>query len=286
MMSAYLTPLENYLPPEMIINILSYVDAKTLVNLRLVSHSWKHFIDNEVWKLKTSREKYRSLKSVDPKRKLPWFVYYLICVKDPFEKNLLKNHCGQEKLTHWDIISSGGDRWVVEDPPQGAEKLPESEEFGKLTSCFATSYHSCSKEQTIDLSSIGFGSKIMDELQPLIEVSEWYAGRFDCGCIYEMHAVLLNAERKPLHKFERRETVNQWEGRDWYKVSHTFQNYGPGVRFIQFFHGGMDTQFWAGHYGSKMSGACVKIVIPAEVSRGSSCESESESEEHCVTALP
>jgi hypothetical protein len=89
-----LQPVEH-MPEEILVHILSYVDIKTLVNLRLVCHWWKHLIDNEVWRLKVSREKYRSLKAVDPKWKLPWFVYYWICAKDPFEKNLLKNHCAQ-----------------------------------------------------------------------------------------------------------------------------------------------------------------------------------------------
>lgn len=87
--------MEHYLPEEILVHILSYVDAGTLVKLRFVCHWWKHLIDNEVWRLKVSRENYKSLNSVDPKWKLPWFVYYWICVKDPFGKNFVKNHCGQ-----------------------------------------------------------------------------------------------------------------------------------------------------------------------------------------------
>jgi hypothetical protein len=90
-----LQPLEHNLPEEVLVHVLSYVDPETLVKLRLVCRWWKHLIDNEVWRLKVSRKKYKSLNSVDPKWKLPWFVYYWICVKDPFGKNLLKNHCGQ-----------------------------------------------------------------------------------------------------------------------------------------------------------------------------------------------
>jgi F-box protein 6 len=70
-------------------------------------------------------------------------------------------------------LSTGGSNWTVEDPPQGADTVPEGEEFGNFTGCFATSYHSCSKEQVVDLLSEGVNSKIMDEFQPIIEVSEW-----------------------------------------------------------------------------------------------------------------
>ena len=90
-----LLQVEHSLPEEILLCILSYVDIKTLVNLRLVCHLWKHLIDNEVWRRKVSREKYRSLKAIEPKQKLPWFIYYWICNSDPFGKNLLKNHCGQ-----------------------------------------------------------------------------------------------------------------------------------------------------------------------------------------------
>ena len=43
------------------------------------------------------------------------------------------------------------------------------------------------------------------------------------------------------------------------QVEHTFSNYGPGLRYIQFIHRGKDTKYWAGHYGSKMAGAQVGI---------------------------
>jgi F-box protein 6 len=73
----------------------------------------------------------------------------------------------------WDVLTNRGDKWAIEDPPAGADAVPQSEEFDNLTSCFATSYHYCSKEQIVDLLSVGVNGKIMDEFQPLIEVSEW-----------------------------------------------------------------------------------------------------------------
>lgn len=46
------------------------------------------------------------------------------------------------------------------------------------------------------------------------------------------------------------------------QVMMTFENYGQGLRYIVFEHEGVDTQFWAGHYGSKMSGGVVKLSFP------------------------
>jgi hypothetical protein len=45
----------------------------------------------------------------------------------------------------------------------------------------------------------------------------------------------------------------------------------------------MDTQYWAGHYGSKMSGACIKLMIPSPASRSSSIpDDESNPEVHAL----
>lgn len=46
-----------------------------------------------------------------------------------------------------------------------------------------------------------------------------YAGRFDCGCIYEMECTLLNERKEPVTEFKCRESVKQWEGSTWHKVS-------------------------------------------------------------------
>lgn len=43
------------------------------------------------------------------------------------------------------------------------------------------------------------------------------------------------------------------------QISHTFQNYPPGVRYIWFQHGGQDTQFWAGWYGIRVTNSSITI---------------------------
>lgn len=45
-----------------------------------------------------------------------------------------------------------------------------------------------------------------------------------------------------------------------FQVELLINEYPKGVADLHFHHKGCDTQFWAGHYGSKMSGACVKIL--------------------------
>jgi hypothetical protein len=47
-----------------------------------------------------------------------------------------------------------------------------------------------------------------------------YAGRFDCGCVYEMKCELLNEREEPLTDFKCRESIEQWEGGAWHKVRY------------------------------------------------------------------
>ena len=37
-----------------------------------------------------------------------------------------------------------------------------------------------------------------------------------------------------------------------------------GVRYIKFYHGGTDTQFWKGHYGSKFTAASLVFELKSE----------------------
>jgi hypothetical protein len=78
-----------------------------------------------------------------------------------------------DQLRSSDILRSGGNRWAVEDPSDGAVWVPRRKEFNNLTTCFATSCYPCSKEQIVDLLLEGVNSKMMDEIRPIIEVSEW-----------------------------------------------------------------------------------------------------------------
>ena len=41
-------------------------------------------------------------------------------------------------------------------------------------SCFVSSYHSCSKEQIINLRQLGLTQEVMDEYKPCITFTDWY----------------------------------------------------------------------------------------------------------------
>ncbi|KZC11002.1 F-box only protein 6 [Dufourea novaeangliae] len=252
---------DKYLPGELLTQIFIYVDYKSLLNCQLVCKRWEILIRSYVWRKKAELSLGRSLLL---SKDVPWQVYYFICKKKPFERNLLKNNCGEHGIqTHWKILEDGGDRWTVENPPQGVPPLPSSEPiFEGKKSCFVTSYHQCLKAQEIDLEHEGLTPYVLDNLQPPIVVFEWYSCRWDCPAIYECGASLINQNDQILDSFQFHDRIDGEKQNQWHYISKEFSNYGPGLRKISFYHGGIDRLFWAGHYGSKMTGACVYIKIP------------------------
>ncbi|EFN82857.1 F-box only protein 2 [Harpegnathos saltator] len=225
-------------------------------------------IQSYVWRKKAELA---LAKSLPRHQDMHWSVFYLICKKKPFERNLIKNHSGEHKNIgiHWQIVKQGGDHWIVENPPIGVPELPLTEPvFEGKQSCFVTSYNLCLKIQEIDLIAEGLTPYVLDVLQPPIKVSEWYSCRWDCPAIYECQFKLLretNIECSPLDVFEIYEDLEGEKQNKWFCASHIFKDYGPGVRKIGFIHGGKDKSFWAGHYGSKMAGACVCVMVPPVV---------------------
>lgn len=251
---------EQYLPEELLAEILCYVNYNTLLNCQLVCKRWRILIESYVWRKKAEMSLGRQLA---PNKNVPWTQYYLICKKRPFERNLIKNCSGKHGVArHWKILSEGGNQWAVENPPIGVPPLPadpilEGEQF-----CFATSFNSCTKMQTIDLEKEGLLPFVLDELQPPILVSEWYSCRWDCPAVYECSMQLLKEDNAVIDSFQFRGSIEGEQQNQWHYVSHEFKNYGPGLRKVSFYHGGMDKSYWEGHYGSKMAGACVYIKVP------------------------
>lgn len=45
------------------------------------------------------------------------------------------------------------------------------------------------------------------------------------------------------------------------QIRHTFLDYGPGMRFISFEHGGQDTKFWDGWFGVRVTGSSVTLEV-------------------------
>ncbi|KAK5895037.1 hypothetical protein CesoFtcFv8_011663 [Champsocephalus esox] len=221
---------------------------------RLVSHQWKEVVDSEsLWKERCRREGFHLRDTY--KRPKDWKLFYFLCKQ---RRNLLKNPRGEHKMRNWKILENGGDRWKV-------EGLLVSHQNEKVQKNFVTSYGMCRKEQLIDLEKEGYNSSFMDHFQPDIKISDWYAPRWDCGSQYEICVELLNHSKGIVQTFAPDTiTFEQWNDQNWNQLTHVFQNYGPGVRYIRFTHGGRDTQFWAGWYGIRVTDSSVEICPAAD----------------------
>ncbi|KAG5306683.1 FBX6 protein, partial [Acromyrmex charruanus] len=253
---------DKYLPVEILIEIFCYVDCKTLMNCQLVCKRWKMLM-NYVWHKKTEQTLAKPFPWND---KIPWSVFYFACTKKPYERNLLRNHSGTEGMHHWDLGSNGGDQWRIEEPPVGVPKLPQTEPmFKDRQICFTTSYQRCSKMQDIYLTDEGIHPYILDTYQPPIVVSEWYSCRWDCPAKYQLEVKLIGVDEEQMDKFKFEDILEGEKQNRWLQVSHVFENYGTGLRVISFEHSGRDRLYWAGHYGSKMAGACVSVKIPENI---------------------
>lgn len=237
-------------PVDILEEIFLRLPAHEVVSVcRLVSHVWKNVADSEsLWRERCRRERYH-IHSVSQTPR-DWRMFYFVCMK---RRNLLKNPRAEDEMRDWQILENGGDNWVIE-----PVRVPHPNE--RVQKNFVTSYGKCIKSQLIDLASEGYNQLFMDHFQPDIKISDWYAPRMDCGCKYEIQVDLLNQRKKPVKTFAP-ETVyfEQWNDQQWNQMTHTFQNYGPGVRYIRFTHGGKDTQFWAGWYGIRVTDSSVEI---------------------------
>ncbi|XP_075046322.1 F-box only protein 2-like [Mixophyes fleayi] len=172
-------------------------------------------------------------------------------------KNLIKNCCGEEELECWVDVENGGDGWKVEDLPGDNGGDFPSDEVSKY---FASSFGWCSKSQVLDLLNEGYTEEILDTNQPSIVVSDWYAARTDAGCLYELNVQLLSDSRDLITEYKSEIiTIPQSNEGTWNQISHTFSEYGPGVRFISFKHGGQDSLFWKGWYGVRVTNSSVTI---------------------------
>ncbi|CAN9516004.1 unnamed protein product [Ophioblennius macclurei] len=216
---------------------------------RLVCHEWKVVADTEsLWRERCRREGHHLR---DPS-KVPsdWRTFYFLCKN---RRNLLKNPRGDEKMKDWQILENGGDKWKIEKP-----MVPHPNEKVKMN--FVTSFEMCRKAQLIDLKKEGYNPAFMDEFQPDIKITDWYAPRWDCGSEYGIFVQLLNKKKEVIQQYAP-DTVyfEQWNDQQWNQLVYVFRDYGPGVRYIRFIHGGKDTKFWAGWYGIRVTDSCVEI---------------------------
>ncbi|XP_054938364.1 F-box only protein 44 [Physeter macrocephalus] len=165
-----------------------------------------------------------------------------------------------EGFEFWSLDVNGGDEWKVEELSGDQRKEFPNDQVKKY---FVTSYYTCLKSQVVDLKAEGYWEELMDTTRPDIEVKDWFAARPDCGSKYQLCVQLLSSAHAPLGTFQPDPaTIQQKSDAKWREVSHTFSNYPPGVRYIWFQHGGVDTHYWAGWYGPRVTNSSITIGPP------------------------
>ncbi|XP_011501762.1 PREDICTED: F-box only protein 2-like [Ceratosolen solmsi marchali] len=253
---------DKYIPEELLSTILCYIDHKTLVSCQIVCKRWNFLIKSYVWRKKAEITLGHAL-PVD--ESTMWAKYYFICDKKPFYKNLIINNITTLFPNNWTILNFGGNGWAVECPPIGVPPLPEDPIFNGENACFVTSYNKCLKVQVINLIEQGFSKYLLDNLQPIIKVSEYYSCRWDCPAVYNCTVQLLKEKldsEELFASYNYKKLLEHGDQNKWFKFEHEFRDYGKGLRSIKFIHGGQDTRYWSGHYGSKMAGASVILELP------------------------
>lgn len=174
-------------------------------------------------------------------------------------RNLLKNPYGEEELEYWELTENGGSMWKVEDIPGDCGHDFASDGVSKY---FATSFELCLKRQLINLLDEGYSAEELDT-QPPVTIEDWYCGRTDCGCTYQINVCLLDENQEVIQEFKPNPVTLEPDTDDcsWKQVSHCFTEYGPGLRFILFEHGGQDTRYWDGWFGVRVTGSSVNVEV-------------------------
>ena len=145
----------------------------------------------------------------------------------------------------WKIWSSAGQGWKVvqgNDFPVNSQvfvlypkvKPPPLDYF---THCFFTSYHSCSKEQTIDFALKCKKDFLLQKqrFQVQVKISQWYC--FKGPCTLDLKVTFLDDKKQPIqdvvtYRSPSKELLYHWNYLEM-DTQLSFHN----VRYIKFYHG-------------------------------------------------
>nr|XP_033777210.1 F-box only protein 6-like isoform X2 [Geotrypetes seraphini] len=204
------------LPDDVMVEVLSLVPAGQLIHsCKLVCVLWKNIVDlPTLWKRKSQKEGFVPKECKRNPR--DWRAFYFVSKK---KKNLLKNPCANEGLDSWEILENGGNGWKTENLPGDHGRAFHDPLVQKY---FVTSHDLCKKSQIIHLKQEGYWEELMDTIQPDIEIKDWYAARYDCGCQYQLCVQLLSQDYIVRQQFcPELVIIEQWSDAQWREALQT-----------------------------------------------------------------
>ncbi|KAG5330681.1 FBX2 protein, partial [Acromyrmex charruanus] len=222
---------DKFLPVEILTDIFSYVNGMTAMNCRLVCKRWQELM-NYVWYKKTNQI---MAKPFPWDNNMPWSAFYLTCINMPYCRNLLKDF----SVTKEDWRSP---LWL------NLQRLDRNTEI---------IYNP--RIQNIDLVDEGIHPYIIDTYRPTIEVIEWIVCHKNHTPInYELTVELIDINNKQVEQFYTSYDIKK-EEQKMLQFSHTFEDYGVGVRKIIFKANlNSDKQI----NGLRICRTCVSVNIP------------------------
>ena len=268
----------DQLPDDLLQEIFFRVRGNELCkSLSLVSKKWLSLIaDDSFWIQKCIRDHKlnRDMIRLLNEKCISWSpkeIYF----NNLFNRNLLKNPCGDNSFNHWCFLrfdesrstpqqivhlykrtkqvdrpptnwnnewSDSAYNWAVENlQTYSFEKLLDNN--GAMLRCFATSYSLAEKMQVVDLSEEGKFAEIYASLRdPIIEVSERYTCRGDTGpgAQYNVIVWLISDDFEIVDRVSYSDRIDDLPC-PWKTFSHRFSlksDTSKPVRYIMFYHSG------------------------------------------------
>ncbi|VDK66256.1 unnamed protein product, partial [Anisakis simplex] len=136
------------IPPQVLAEIFSRID--NIVVLGYVCRRWNDVLSAPgFWidcmthrSMELPPVSLRSAKALNMKK---------VCLKEPFERNLIENPSGEKKLNGWSVTENGGDGVQIETPPISCTANLDED----IPIAFATSFAWCTMHCIIDLWKAG-----------------------------------------------------------------------------------------------------------------------------------
>jgi hypothetical protein len=128
------------------------------------------------------------------------------------------------RYPHWRIWSSAGQGWKVI-KGTNADKFPV---------CFFTSYHSCCKEQTVDLEELGLKFS-MKNYTVEITLKQWF--KFVGPCVMDLSMKLISENQQQSITTRRKYNYKDQKIGIWTEAKLIHTTNISGLKFLKFYHG-------------------------------------------------